>query len=272
MQVVKIEDFDLSKVTVSDINVNKYGGKSVYINYDNNKKPLYLSLPSMVAPFGLNRWQDEGNKDAVPRYSVILSFNGMENNPKLKTCYEKLKAFDDLMVNIGVKNSKKWFKKTKSKAVIEDNYNSIILQDEEKKYPPKFRKINIRSTQQVMGDDKQKVDKLQCTFYDSKKKDEHRKPLMIDVSPDQIVKRTVFKRTLIRCKSLYLLGSKFGLTWQLEQVKVEFPMQLNQYALGPDSDDEDEDVADTNNTITTDTHIEDTDDDTSDESESEDSD
>lgn len=272
MQVVKIEDFDLSKVSVSDINVNKYGGKSVYINYDNNKKPLYLSLPSMVAPFGLNRWQDENNKDSAPKFSLILSFNGMESNPKLKTCYEKLKAFDDKIVDIAVENSKKWFKKKKSKAVIEELYNSIILQDEEKKYAPKFRKINIRSSQETRAADGQKVDKLLCTFYDCKQKNEHRKPLMIDVEPSKIVKRTVFKRTLIRCKSLYLLGSKFGLTWQLEQAKVEFPMLLNQYALGDSDDEDDDDNTTTNNTIETDTHVEDSDDDTSEESESEDSD
>ena len=256
--VVKIEDFDLSKVTVSDINVNKYGGKSVYLNYDGRKTPLYLSLPSMVAPFGLNKWQDENNKDAVPKYSVILSFNGMENDPKLKKCYENLKGLDDLMVNLGVENSKKWFKKKKSKAVIDDNYNSIIKQDDEKKYPPKFGKINIRTTQKVT--ETGKVDNLMCTFYDAKKKDENRKPLEIRVSPDDIVKKTRFKRTLIKCKGAYLLGSKYGLTWQLEQAKVEFPMQLNTYALGDDSDDED----DQQEEVKVNTTVEDSDEDSSD--------
>ena len=245
--VVRIEDFELSKVSLSEININKYGGKSVYINYDGRKTPLYLSLPSMMLPFGINKWVDENNKDGPAKYSFTLSFNGMDNDPKLKTCYEKLTALDELMVNKGVENSKKWFKKKKGKAVIEDNYNSIIKQDDEKKYAPKFNKINV-GVRQVDNEKGEKEDVLTCTFYDSGRNE-------IQVRPEQIVKRTRFKRFLVKCKGLYLLGSKFGLTWLLEQAKPVFPAQLNKYALG--DDDDDDVVQDTE--IAVDNQVEDTD-------------
>ena len=57
---------------------------------------------------------------------------------------------------------------------------------------------------------------------------------------------TKFKRGteikgLIRCNGIYFAGSKFGLSWTLEQARVEFPMQLDVCRVD-DTDDEDDET------------------------------
>ena len=95
MNVVRIEDFDLKKVKLSEVITNSYGGKSVYLNYDGSKKPLYLSIPSMYAPFGINSWKDEEKPDKPAKYTLVLSFRGLDENEGLKQCHDKLKGLDD---------------------------------------------------------------------------------------------------------------------------------------------------------------------------------
>ena len=75
---------------------------------------------------------------------IVLSFNNLETDSSEKKCYEMLKQIDNFLIEEGVKNSKKWFKKKKSRVQVEENYNSIIRQDDEKKWAPKFGKINLR--------------------------------------------------------------------------------------------------------------------------------
>ena len=235
MNIVKVEDLDVSKIKLSKINVNKYGGKSLYLNYDGSKTPLYLRLPTMMAPFGMNKWEDENNKDRAPTYTLALSFNGMDNNERLKKCYDKLVELDNLMVDLGVKHSKEWFKKKKSKAVVEDNYNSMIRQDDEKKWPAKINKINVRYVQNENSDG-EKTGKFVCNFFDKNKED------FRVTDKDDIPSKTKIT-PLIKCRGVYLIGSsKFGLSWDLAQAKITPPSTLNRYALGDDSDCDEEDV------------------------------
>ena len=56
--IQRYEQFDPSTVVLSNMKKNKNGGKTVYINAQDNKK-LYLQLPFMRSPFGLSAFTDE---------------------------------------------------------------------------------------------------------------------------------------------------------------------------------------------------------------------
>ena len=110
MNIVRAKNFKIEKVNLSDIMVNNYGGKNIYLNYDGMKKPLFFKLPAMKMTFNVNIFKDEANKEALPKHSIVLSFHDMDSNKQMKDCYEKLKALDEYMISQGVENSKKWFK------------------------------------------------------------------------------------------------------------------------------------------------------------------
>ena len=224
--------FDIEKVSLSKIGVNKYGGKSCYLNYDGDKSPLYLRLPSMKLTFNLCSYVDESKPDAKPKYWAVLSFNGMESNEKLKECYDKLKSLDNFMIEQGIKHSKEWFKKKKNRVQIEENYNPIIRQDDEQKYAPKFGKVSFRI-------DIKNPEQFNCTFYSGKNK------MVGDEVSIQTLSRQMVRGTeilgLIQCTGVYFVGgTKFGLSWVFKQAKLTFPPRFDEYALGSDDDEGEE--------------------------------
>ena len=234
MNIVKGSKFDIKKVSLTDIVVNKYGGKNIYLNYGDVKKPVFVRLTNLKMPFPANVYKDENNPNAEPKYSIVLSFNNLETDSSEKKCYEMLKQIDNLLIEEGVKNSKKWFKKKKSRVQVEENYNSIIRQDDEKKWAPKFGKINLRYTTHNSEDSSDVRRVLNCKFYDQNKQ-------RIEIDDITKFKRGTEIKGLIRCNGIYFAGSKFGLSWTLEQARVEFPMQLDVCRVD-DTDDEDDET------------------------------
>ena len=107
--VTKSTKFNVSNIALSEVRVNNYGGKSAYINYNGDKRPLILQTPKMKMPYAMNdssKFDKEGeNKD--PKYSISLAFN--KNDPKINEFYDKMKALDKELVRLAVKNSLKWF-------------------------------------------------------------------------------------------------------------------------------------------------------------------
>merc|ERR1711934_440237 len=54
-------------------------------------------------PWGMGKYDGD-----IPKYSVDLSFKGMDNNPSLESFYTALKQLDDKLVDDGVSNSMTW--------------------------------------------------------------------------------------------------------------------------------------------------------------------
>ena len=76
------------------------GAKYVWVGY--KKKNMVVQTPYMEVPFGISKY-DKGD---YPKYSLELSFQGMEDNKDIKCLYDKLSEIDNKLVDDGVKNSK----------------------------------------------------------------------------------------------------------------------------------------------------------------------
>ena len=179
----------------------------------------------MSCPFGLNLY-DGGD---YPKYSIDMSFRGMEDNPKLREFHDMIAAIDEQMIEDAVKNSMAWFKKRKqSKEVVKALYSPLVKVSRDKetgepdgKYPPTFRvKLPYRDGNFTFE-----------AFDDKKEK----------IASDDVEKwmgKGCQVRCLIRCTGLWFAGGKFGTTWRAEQVKVNPPKGLAGYSFVDDSDDE----------------------------------
>ena len=223
--MIRPRDFEISKMDYSEPKQLSNGGKAVYLNYDN--KQLVVQTPQMSCPFGLNLF-DGGD---YPKYSIDMSFRGMEDSPKLREFHDMISAIDEQMIEDAVKNSMAWFKKRKqSKEVVKALYSPLIKVSRDKetgepdgKYPATFRvKLPYRD------------DKFTFEAFDDKK----------DKIASEDVEKWMGKgcqvRCLIRCTGLWFAGGKFGTTWRAEQVKVNPPKGLAGYSFVDDSDDEEE--------------------------------
>lgn len=149
--ITKLRNFNPSDLTFSDIATNKYGGKFLYLNGANGR--IYLQLPKMKMPFKVSEYVPKDPKTGQPtgedsRYSLNLSFYGMDENPKLKQCHDRLMATDNRIINAAIENHETWFPgqygkykgdPTKLQVAIETLYNPLVKQDNNGKYPANIR-------------------------------------------------------------------------------------------------------------------------------------
>ena len=123
--VTKSKNFNVSNITLSEVRVNNYGGKSAYINYNGDKKPLILQTPKMKMPYAMSVFRPENASDEQDsKYSISLAFN--KNDDNIKQFYDKMVEMDNKLISLAVKNSQKWFKKKHKKSVIEALYSPIV--------------------------------------------------------------------------------------------------------------------------------------------------
>lgn len=202
--VLSPSNFDSNMVSFAEPKVMDSGAKQVYLNYDG--RPLQTQTASMSLPYGLNVFDKAG----PPTYSVDLSFRGTEENPKLQAFYDMLVAFDELMVEAGIKNSQKWFKMPNaSREIIKAFYTpsikiSLDRDGKPKPYPPTF-KVKLPK----------KNGAFEAQFYDSDKRPYE------GVTVDELLVKGAQATVLVRCTGVWFAGSKFGVSWKAIQVRMD---------------------------------------------------
>ena len=96
--IVDFLDLDTSKITLSNLKPNKYGGGYAALRYD--EKILYVRYDGRISPFGLST---NTNKDGeVMGYYTSISFK--KNDPYLM----KAREIDDFFINKCIENSVLW--------------------------------------------------------------------------------------------------------------------------------------------------------------------
>ena len=128
--IQRFEQFDPSTVVLSKMMKNKNGGKTVYINAQNNKK-LYLQLPFMRSPFGLSAFTDEATNKTS--YSLDLSFD--KDNEAATELLQKLTALDAKIVETVAANSKEWLGKPYNIEVIKEALYKPLVRPGKDEYP-----------------------------------------------------------------------------------------------------------------------------------------
>ena len=230
-QITKFNNFNTKNVTLSEPKLNKYGGKSVFVNYNN--KQLTLQTPRMFLPYGLNEYDvkdSSGNPTGKKEYSLRLSFKdwdteGSDTNLFLK----RMQDFNDTLVDYGVKNSVKWFKKKHSKEIVEALNANVIQYSKDKEtgevtndWPPTLKaKLYQRN------------DEFTCEVYNKKRE-------VVDFRRNVV--KGAWVQGLMTCSGVWFAGGKFGVTWVMRQMIVEPPARLTGFSFIMDDDETDAQV------------------------------
>jgi len=223
MSIVQPSSFTVSKVSVGQLKVLESGGKMAYVNYGDSRN-LVMQTPSLPSPFGLNVFDKAG----PPKFSFDLALRGYQENPKVRAFYEALVALDEYMIDLGVKNSKLWFKGDMKREVIEAFYSPIVKFGRDKDgnrtpYPPNV-KIQLRKNREGI---------FETEFYDEKAKaNPNAKALVLDdENPiESFIVKKVEVTALMQCTGVWFAGGKFGLSWKAVQVRLDsIPAGLRGY-------------------------------------------
>lgn len=230
---------DVQKIHYGTPRTLDNGGKSIYLSF--NKAPIILQTPEMVAPFGMTKWD---NDKGITKYTLDLSFKGMDARENLQTFFNKMNELDDKLIDDGVANSFEWLKKKNvSREVVRELYTKLVKFPIDKatgeistKYPPTF-KLTIPF----------KDGSFQCDVYDAQKK-------LVNLS--QIETKGARVTAIIQCLGIWVAAGKFGCTWKVLQMRVSPPASIKGYAFKEvendkadkdvdESDSDDEDPVDT---------------------------
>ena len=227
--IVQPSNFDVSKVSISQPKVLESGGKMAYLNYADSRA-LVIQTPSLPAPFGLSVFDKAG----PPKYSVDLALRGYQDQPKVKALYNALETLDKYMIDLGVKNSKLWFKTEMKREVVEAFYTPCVRFGKDKQgnqtsYPPNL-KVQLRRNRD--GTD------FDCAFYDHKSKgDPHAQPLK-GIPAEELLVKKVELTALVQCTGVWFAGGKFGVSWKAVQMRLDsVPAGLRGYGFQEDDED-----------------------------------
>ena len=198
------------------------GAKYVWIGY--KKKNMVVQTPYMEVPFGLSKY-DNGD---YPKYSLELSFQGMEDDKEIKSLYDKLSEIDKKLVDDGVKNSISWFKKKNPKKdVVEAMFNPVIKVPTDKDTGEELTQYPKRMRLKIPFKD----DKFDCEIFDTESKP-------IDKPLEEVLVRGAKVKAIIQCVGLWISSGNYTCQWKLLRCQVDVPKTGSNDFLS-DSEDED---------------------------------
>jgi len=208
--VIKFSDLSLSDVTFSDIRKNaNNGGKTIFLSGRSGTK-LYIQLPKMKVPFGLGVNEYDGKTS----YSLPMA----ADDP---TFVDFLKKLDDLVVTKIVENAETYLGKAMNETVVREAlYTALFRPPSDEKYSPIFK------TKVLVNQDGTFVPQVFTT---------DREPFDLNK-----LEKGQYVTAIVHIPSIWFVGTKFGITVRLQQLRVTPSQKLTEYAF-VDEDDVDED-------------------------------
>ena len=117
-------------ITVSEPRVNTYGGKMIYLDLKGTRKSPIRQYERARIVFDVKGTDYEGNATTQRNMNLEMTPGDLAD----------IVAIENVIVDLAVANSEKWFgKKKMSRAVIEDRFESIVKKDKKGQYPPTVR-------------------------------------------------------------------------------------------------------------------------------------
>ena len=206
-QLTRASDFDAFSVVFSALRVNKArGNKTVYLS-GSGKSKLNIQFPWMRAPFGLSSFTDAAT--GRTSYSLDLSFD--KDSEELMDIQRRLSDFDDLVVKTVAANSKEWLGKVFKEAVLKEALYKPMIRPGKDDYPATMKL-------KIMVD--QKTDEFVPKTYNMKK----------ELVPLSNLEKGMKVITIAEISSIWFIDNKFGVTVRLQQLLMEPPKKLPEFA------------------------------------------
>ena len=123
--VLSIQDWNTSEIKYMAPKVNDKGGKSITLISKQMNRGLNLNTPLMMT-WGISDFVDEkGESDG--KFSISLNFpNSDYQSPATDLFLQKLKDFENQVLDDAVKNSELWFGETLGREVIKHMFFPIL--------------------------------------------------------------------------------------------------------------------------------------------------
>lgn len=205
-----------------DTQANRYmqpkigkGVKTVAVISTQKNKKLHIQLPAMTC-WGISDYTDQATGESDGRYSIKLHFSGKEMaSQESKDALEKIRAFEQQVLNDAVTNSEAWFGKKQSREIVEYGYFPFLKmgKNADTKQPDPEKGVYFRP-------------KVNC--YSEKWDVEIFDPEGTPIFPSENAAQTPMDfvpsgSTVtcgIECKQIWIGAKGWGISWALKQCVV----------------------------------------------------
>jgi len=267
--VVPVSEWDTSAIRYMQPKVSDRGSKSINMISTQTNRSLHISTPLMMT-WGIADFVDEKTGESDGKFSMSLNFpNSDYSSPATTEFLEKLKKFENQVLDDAVKNSEAWFGEELSREVVKHNFFPILKYTKDKV----SKKIDPSKPPSIRGKVPNYNGRWGIEIYDTASNrifpcdNENMTPIDFIPKKSQVA-------CVLQCGGLWFGGKGFGLTFKVIQCVVKPQEVVSVFGrchiqLSPDElkmmdkpvnvrEDEDESVVDSKPAITS-TEVEDSD-------------
>lgn len=213
--VLTMSEWDVNNSRFMQPKVNERGGKSVNIISNQTNRGLHISLP-FLNTWGVSDFVDEKTGESDGKYSMSLSFpNDDYATPATKETLDKLKAFENFILDSAVKNSEVWWGESMSREVVKHTFFPFLKYSRNKD----TKKIDLTKPPTI---------RAKIPFYDGRWNTEiyNIKSQMIypaddNTTPMDHIPSRSNVACVLQCGGIWIGGKGWGLTWKMYQCVVK---------------------------------------------------
>ena len=214
--VLSVGDWNPSVVKFMQPKVNERGGKSISIISGQTNRSLHISTPLLVT-WGISDFVDEKTGESDGKYSMSLSFpNDDYATTSTREFLQKLKDFENLILDAAVKNSDAWWGEEMSREVCKHTFFPFLKYSKNKD----TKKIDLTKPPSI---------RAKVPYYDSRWAVEIydiRSNMLFpcdnpNLTPIDFIPKTSSVACVLQCGGIWIGGKGWGLTWKLIQCIVK---------------------------------------------------
>jgi hypothetical protein len=213
--VLTVGDWNPSAVRYTQPKVNDRGGKSINIISSQTGRWLHISTPLMMT-WGVSDYVDEkGESDG--KFSITLNFpNSDYATAGTSDFLDKLKAFENQILDDAVKNSEAWFGEEMSREVAKHTFFPFIKYSKDKV----TKKIDLTKPPSIRAKVPNYNNRWAVEIYDTASN-------MLfpcdndNLTPIDFIPKKSNVACVLQCGGLWFGGKGWGVTWKLNQCIVK---------------------------------------------------
>lgn len=210
--VLTVSQWNPTETKMTLPKVNKSGqGKSINVISTKTNRALYLNTPLMMT-WGISDFTDPNSGVPDEKYTMTLNFPTDNTNPQTNEFLQKLKDFENFIIDEAVKNSEAWWGETMSRDIVKHMFFPFLKYGKDKL----TKKIDYTKPPSI---------RAKVPYYDGKwmnveiydTRGNKLFPNDNGTTPDIIVQKLSSVACLLQCGGIWIGGKGWGLTWKLVQ-------------------------------------------------------
>ena len=214
--VLSTADWETSSIRYMQPKINDRGGKSINIISTQTNRSLHISTPLMMT-WGISDYVDEKTGESDGKFSMSLVFpNDDYSTAASNTFLDRLKSFENQILDDAVRYSDAWFGEELSREVVKHNFFPFLKYSKDKL----TKKVDPTKSPSIRARVPNYNAKWGVEVYDTSSN------LLFpcdneNMTPMDFVPKKSQVATVLQCGGLWFGGKGWGVTWKVNQCVVK---------------------------------------------------